>query len=337
MRSPLLMLCLLATVAGAAPARGYAAQAEPSSAPSPDVPDWARPPPAEGPAEPAGSRALRYSRFSAGPGGPAVVVSEVLLGLGGGAMLGASYDTGGKNSNAYSFAMIGGLALGTAGTLYQYFVPVRRRESILASTASVVGMMGGIAFANGNGMNDRDRALLALVSSQAGMFASLLLTAGGEDVSGEDLGLMTVTSSYAFLFTGLIEFISNAESGRGYNFAPVLMAPAVGLALGGLLAIPLELSAGRLVVISLIPLIPTGMAIALAAPLSGNATTGRVVLTTLTASFVITSLIAVFTYEPPAKERLSSSAVQLTPVPVLLAAGRDNRSVAAGPGVLIRF
>jgi len=146
-----------------------------------------------------------------------------------------------------------------------------------------------------------------------------------------------VTTSYAFMFTGLIEFISNAESNRGYNFTPVLLAPAVGMALGGLLAIPLELSAGRLLVISLIPLIPTSMAVALAAPLSGNATTGRVVLTTLTASFVITSLVAVFTYEPPAKERVSASAVQLTPVPVVLASGRDNRSVAAGAGLLVRF
>ena len=252
-------------------------------------------------------------------------------------MLGGAYDTDGKNSNAYSGAMISGLALGTAGTLYQYFVPVQRRESMLAATASVVGMMGGIAVANGNGMNDRDRALLALVTSQAGMFATLLLTAGGEDVSGEDLGLMTVTSSYAFLFTGLLEFISHAETRRGYNFAPVLLAPAVGLALGGLLAIPLELSAGRLLLISLVPLIPAGMALTLAAPLSGNATTGRVVLTTLSASFVLTALVAVFTYEPPAKERTSTSAVRLTPVPVVLAAGRDNRSIAAGPGVFASF
>jgi hypothetical protein len=301
------------------------------------MPDWARPPPSEGPAQSAGERAARYSRFSAGPGGPAIVVAEVLLGLGSGAMLGAAYDTDGRNSNAYSVSMISGLALGTAGTLYQYFVPVQRAESVLATTASLVGMMGAIAVANGNGLNDRDRALLAMVTSQVGMFSTLLLTAGGEDVSGADVGLMTVTTTYAFMFTGLIEFISNAESRRGYNFAPVLLAPAVGMALGGLLAIPLELSAGRLLVISLVPLIPAGMAVALAAPLSGNATTGRVVLTTLSASFVITALVAVFTYEPPPQERTSASSLQVSPMPVVLAAGRDNRSVAAGPGLLVRF
>ncbi len=337
MRLLILLLCLTATVAGARPPSGDALQGEPASATEPGMPDWARPPPAEGPARPAGERAARYSRFSAGPGGPAVVVTEVLLGLGSGAMLGATYDTDGRNSNAYSVAMISALALGTSGTLYQYFVPVQRREAMLATTSSLVAMMGAIAVANGNDMNDRDRAILAMVTSQVGLFSTLLLTSGGEDVSGEDLGLMTVTTTYAFMFTGLIEFISNAESRQGYNFAPVLLAPAVGLALGGLLAIPLELSAGRLLAISLIPLIPAGMAVALAAPLSGNATTGRVVLTTLGASFVLTSLIAVFTYEPPPKERAAASAVQLSPVPVVLAAGRDNRSVAAGPGLLVRF
>jgi len=336
MRPLLLLLCLTATVAGARQPGSFSAQGEPAS--EPGMPDWARPPPAEGPAQPAGERAARYSRFSAGPGGPAVVVAEVLLGLGGGAMLGATYDTDGKNSNAYSMAMISALALGTAGTMYQYFVPVQRRESMLATTSSLVAMMGAIGVANGNDLSDRSRAILAMAASQVGLFAPLLLTAGGEDVSGEDLGLMTVTSSYAFLFTSLIEFISDAEStSRGYNFAPMLLAPAVGLALGGLLSIPLELSAGRLVIISLVPLIPTGMAIALAAPLSGNATTGRVVLTTLSASFVLTALVTVFTYEPPARERASASAVQLTPLPVVLAAGRDNRSVAAGPGLLVRF
>jgi hypothetical protein len=337
MRLLILLLCLTATVAGARQPGSFPAQAEPGAPAEPGMPDWARPPPSQGPAQSAGERAARYSRFSAGPGGPAIVVAEVLLGLGTGAMLGASYDTDGRNSNAYSAAMISGLALGTAGTLYQYFVPVKRAESVMATTASLVGMMGAIGVANDNGMSDRDRAILAMVASQAGLYATLLLTAGGEDVSGSDVGLMTVTTSYAFMFTSLIEFISHSETGRGYNFTPVLLAPAVGMALGGLLAIPLELSAGRLLFISLIPLIPTSMAVALAAPLSNNETTGRVVLTTLTASFVLTSLLAVFTYEPPAKERASASSVEIAPMPVVLAAGRDNRSVAAGPGLFVRF
>ncbi len=337
MRLVLLLLCLTATVAGARQPGSFSAQAEPAPSEEPGMPEWAKPPPSEGPAQSAGERAARYSRFSAGPGGPAVVVAEVLLGLGSGAMLGAAYDTDGRNSNAYSVSMISGLALGTAGTLYQYFVPVQRAESVLATTASLVGMMGAIAVANGNDMSDRDRAILAMVASQAGLFATLLITSGGEDVSSSDMGLMTVTTSYAFMFTGLIEFISNAESNRGYNFTPVLLAPAVGMALGGLLAIPLELSAGRLLAISLFPLIPAGMAVALAAPLSNNATTGRVVLTTLTASFVITSLVAVFTYEAPLEERATASSVQVTPMPVVFAAGRDNRSVAAGPGLFGRF
>ncbi|MDY7226209.1 hypothetical protein [Hyalangium rubrum] len=338
MRLLLFLLCLTATAASAQAPRRFSAQAEPSASPSPDEPEWARtPPPAIGPAESTGTRAQRYSRFSAGPGGPSVVVAEVLLGLSGGALLGNAYDAEGSTSNAYFGAMMGGLALGTAGTFYQYFVPVGRRESVLATLASVTWMMGGIGFANGSDVSDHGRGIIALVSSQAGLFGALLLTAGGEDVSGSDMGLMGMSSLYAFLVTSLVEFINDAESSGGYNFTPMLIAPAVGLALGGLLSIPLELSPLRLAAITFLPLIPTGMSIALAAPLSGNATTGRVVLTTLSASFILTTLVAVFTYEPPPQERASASTVRLSPVPVVMAAGRRNSSLAAGPGLRIQF
>jgi hypothetical protein len=340
MRPTLLLLaCLLTATASASPPGGIAPQPEQPSTPTapPDEPDWARPPPSTGPAEPAGERALRYSRFSAGPGGPTIVVTEILLGLTGGAMLGASYDTVEQYNNAYTGAMMGGLLLGTAGTLYQYFLPVGRAESALAVTASAAGLAGGIAVANARNLSDRERAVLGFAASQAGLFATLLLTSGAGDVSGSDVGLISMTSFYAFLVTGLLEFIRDAESSRGYNYAPVLLAPAVGMAMGGLLAIPLELGAGSLLAITTIPLITSGLAIALAAPLSGNATTGRVVLTTLSATFILTALITTFTYEPPPKERPTASTLKVAPVPVLMAAGRRNTDLAAGPGLRIQF
>jgi len=139
MRALLLLTCLLATAAGA--------QTEPTNS-SPDEPEWARPPPSTGPAESAGSRAQRYSRFSAGPAGPAIAVSEVLLGIAGGAILGNAFDAEGQTNNLYTVAMLGGLTLGTGGILYQYYFPVQRRESVLATTASLAGLAGGIAYAN---------------------------------------------------------------------------------------------------------------------------------------------------------------------------------------------
>ncbi len=338
MRCTLPLLFLISTVAGASPLGSFSAQGEPPGASAPpDEPDWARPPPSTGPVESAGERAQRYSRFSAGPGGATVAFTEVMLGLAGGALLGASFDPEGETTNAYTGAMIGGLALGTAGVFYQYFLPVKRGEAILSMSASLLGFMAGIAVSNGNDFSDRERAVAALVSSQAGLFAVLLLTSGGEDVSGADLGLMSMTSLYAFLVTGLIEFIRDAESSRGYNFSPVLLAPAVGLALGGLLSVPLELSAPSLLAMTTLPLLTSGMSIALAAPLAGRATAGRVVLTTLSATFMLTALVTVLTYEPPQATSAPFSAVHLSPMPVLIPAGRDQRSLAAGPGLFMRF
>ncbi|WP_224240156.1 hypothetical protein [Hyalangium gracile] len=339
MRPFLLLLCLCSTVAGAwEPTRSFA-QAAPSSSSSPDEPEWARtPPPSTGPAESPGERAARYSRFSAGPGGPAVVVTEVILGLVGGSVLGSAYDTEGKTNNFYTGAMIGGLTLGTAGILYQYFLPVERSEALFATLLSLSSMVGGIGFANSNDLSDRDRAILSLACSQVGLFATLALTSGGQGFSGADMGLISLTAFYSSLIAGLIEFINDAEnSGRGYNFAPMLMAPTIGMVVGGLLSIPLELNGLGFALISSVPLMASGMAIALSAPLSGNATTGRVVLITLTSSLGLTALITALTSNVPPPQRASASGPRLTPVPVVLAAGRHNTGLAVGPGMSIQF
>jgi hypothetical protein len=282
---------------------------------------------------------MRYSRFSAGPGGPAVVVTEVLLGLIGGSVLGSAYDTSGGTNNLYTGAMVGGLTLGTAGILYQYFRPVERSEALFASLLSLSAMVGGIGFSNDRGLSDPARGIVALACSQVGLFTTLALTSGGMGISGSDMGLISLTSFYSVLIAGLVEFINDAEdSVRGYNFAPMLMAPTIGMVLGGLLSIPLELNGVGFAVLWSVPIMASGMAIALSAPLSGNATTGKVVLITLTSSLGLTALITALTSSvAPAPARESASAPKLTPVPVVLAAGRRNTGLAVGPGVAIQF
>jgi hypothetical protein len=323
----------------------------PSFTPAPAAPPPAAPPPAApsppawtppaarstGPAESPAERAVRYSRFSAGSGGPALVVTEVLLGLTGGAFLGSTYDAEGKTSNLYTGAMLGGLTLGTGSILYQYFQRVERDESLLATLTSLSGLAGGIGFANAHHFGDRDRIILSLATSQVGLFAALLLSAGGLDISSADVGLMSITSFYSVLIASLIEFINDARnSTRGYNFAPMLMAPAIGMAIGGLLSIPLEMNGVAFALVTTVPLVASGFAIALAAPLSNNATTGKAVLITLTSSLGVTALITALTAEPP-KQRASAGAPRLTPTPVVLAAGRRNTGLAVGPGVAIQF
>jgi hypothetical protein len=334
MRALLLLTFLLsAATAAAQPAQGAS---EPEAS-SPDEPEWARTPSSPRPAEPLGEGPRRYSRFSAGPAGPSIAVAEVLIGLSGGAILGTAYDADGRTDNLYTGAMLGGLALGTAGIFYQYFVPVERRESVLATTASLAGLAGGIAFANNRNLGDRDRALLGIIGSQVGMFTPLVLTSGGKDISGADFGLISLTSFYATIFASTVEFINDAENPGGYNFAPMLMAPAIGMAVGGLLAIPLELNSLSFAILWPVPIGLGAMAFGLAAPLSNNATTGRVGLIGLSAGFVISAMTLAFTYTPPPQERLASDAPRIVPMPVLLAAGRDNRGLAAGPGLWVQF
>ncbi len=333
MRALLLLTCLLSTAAAAQTGQA----ASPPEASSPDEPEWARTPPAPRPAERLGDGPRRYSRFSAGPAGPSIAVAEVLLGLSGGAILGNSFDAEGRTNNLYTGAMLGGLALGTAGIFYQYYLPVERRESLLATTASIAGLAGGIAFANNQNLGDRDRALLGILCSQVGMFTPLVLTAGGKDISGADYGLISLTSTYATVFASLVEFINDAENPGGYNFAPMLMAPAIGMAIGGLLAIPLELNSLSFAILWPVPLALGGMAFGLAAPLSNNATTGRVGLIGLSGGLIVSAMALALTYSPPPEEQLSSSAPRVVPMPVLLAAGRDNRGLAAGPGLWVQF
>src|SRR5689334_4494789 len=93
MRSIAILLSLVATVASAQqPDAPTAPPPPPPLAPAPTEPP---PPPragATGPSESPGERAIRYSRFSAGPGGSLLAFTEVVSGIVTGAMLGHSYD-----------------------------------------------------------------------------------------------------------------------------------------------------------------------------------------------------------------------------------------------------
>ncbi|MFP2933225.1 hypothetical protein ACLESO_50385, partial [Pyxidicoccus sp. 3LG] len=300
------------------------------------------PPPPPSTRKPAARREdLRYSRLSAAAGGPTLVLSEAVGGMVLGAMLGSSYDDpNGRSDNAYTGAMLGALTLGTASTLYQYFVPVRRNEALLAAGAATLGFTAGVSAANGWDLDSRRRALLALTTSQVGVASVLLLTAGGEDVSSGDTGLVGMTTLYAFLTTGLVEYIGARQTGEDYRFTPLLIAPAAGMLLGGLLAIPLELSPSSLRDATVFPV---GMG--LAALLVGSrldvsdATVAKTVLGTMAGTFAITVLLNALAPEGPTQQdRLrADGGFQPVPVPVVVPAGRGNNAVAAGPGLFMRF
>jgi hypothetical protein len=284
-------------------------------------------------------RILRYSRYSAGAGGPTLAFTEGMMGVVTGAMLGSAFDiaSDSRNSDGYTGAILGGLTLGTAATLYQYFIPVGRRESLLAAGAATTGLMASLTIANSRDLSEKDRAALVFASTQAGIAGVLLATAGGGDVSAGDAGLVASTSLYSFVLTGLIEYIHAREAGQSYNFVPMLVAPAVGMAVGGLLAIPLELSSASAFELTMYPLGTGLVALLIGSRLADDVVVAKTVIGTVAGTFLLVALINGLSggvTEPPQK---SASAFQAMPVPVVMSAGRGNDSIAAGPGLFLRF
>ena len=299
------------------------------------------PPPDQGPSETAAERAQRYSRFSSGSGGMLLVFTELLSGAVTGGILGNTFAS---DNGAYVGAVIGGLGLGTAAAVYQYYVPVERNESLLAAGGAALGFLAGFGFGSEQGLNVRDRSVATLLATQAGISGVLAATAMPGDVSDGDASLVGMTSLYAFVLTGLVQAtVLLAEEGdQNPNLAPTLVAPLLGMGLGGLLAVPFELSASRVFKLTVLPmgvgavllLAGTALADGPAVPLSA--------IGGIAATFVITALVTAEapTPYPPTSPRLRSQAsetFQAFPVPVLMRTGRRNESLTAGPGLLMRF
>lgn len=313
-------------------------------APAPAEPVWNPPPRSTGPAESPSQRAHRYSHYSAGSGGSMLILTEALTGLVTGAMLGSAFDVAQQkeSSDGYTGAVLGGLSLGAASAIYQYFIPVGRRESWLAAGAATTGLMASLAIANSRDLDSRDRAMLTFTSTQAGILSVIFLTAGGEDVSAGDAALVGMGSVYGFLVTGLIEHIHARQTGQRFNFVPMLVAPALGMAVGGLLALPMELPSSSVAEITTVPLGAGLLALLVGARLTDDdVLVAKATLGTMAGTFVLVTLASIMSGDPanPPEQvaASSSSTVQAMPVPVVLAAGRDNRSLAAGPGLFLRF
>ncbi len=319
-----------------APVQSQPVQSQPvQSQPAQSQPAWTPPPRTEPPSP----RYMRYSRYSAGAGGPTLALTEGMMGVVTGAMLGSAFDiaSDARDSDGYTGAILGGLTLGTAATLYQYFIPVGRRESLLAAGAGTAGLMAGLTIAHSRELSDKDRAALAFAASQAGIIGTLLATAGGGDVSSGDTGLVGATSLYGFVLTGLIEYVHARESGQDYNWMPVLLAPAVGMGIGGLLAIPIEMSSASAFELTMYPLGTGLLALLIGSRLADDVVVAKTVLGTVAGTFFLVALINGLSgglTEPPKK---SASTFEAMPMPVVMTAGRGNDSLAAGPGLFMRF
>ncbi|AKI99493.1 hypothetical protein ATI61_109305 [Archangium gephyra] len=310
----------------------------PAVQPAPPPPP---PPEAQGPAETASERATRYSRFSSGSGGLLLVFTELLSGAVTGGILGNTFES---ENGAYVGSVVGGLALGTAAAVYQYYVPVERNESLLVAGGAALGFLAGFGYGTEQELSGRDRAVATLLTTQAGIIGVLAATSLPGDVSEGDASLVGMSSLYAFVLTGLVQatVLLSEEGDQNPNLSPTLVAPLLGMGVGGLLAVPFELSASRVFKLTVMPmgvgavllLVGTALADGPAVPLSA--------LGGIAATFVITALVTAEdpTPYPPTSPGLrsqSSEPFKAVPVPVLMRSGRRGESLTAGPGLLMRF
>jgi len=310
----------------------------PAVQPAPPPPP---PPEAQRSAETASERATRYSRFSSGSGGMLLVFTELLSGAVTGGILGNTVES---ENGTYVGAVLGSLTLGTAAALYQYYVPVERNESLLAAGGAALGFLAGFGYGTEQDLSGRDRAIASLLATQAGIIGVLAATAMPGDVSEGDASLVGMSALYAFVLTGLVQstVLLSQEGDQNPNLSPALVAPLLGMGVGGLLAVPLELSSSRIFKLTALPLGVGAVLLLAGTALADGPAVPLSAIGGIAATFVITALVTAedpTPYPPtsPGLRNQTSETFKALPVPVLMRTGRRNESLTAGPGLLMRF
>ncbi|HEY0097060.1 MAG TPA: hypothetical protein VGB96_22220, partial [Archangium sp.] len=228
--------------------------------------------------------------------------------------------------------------------LYQYYVPVERNESLIAAGGAALGFLAGFGYGSEQGLSSRDRAVTTLLTTQAGIIGVLAATSLPGDVSDGDASLVGMSALYAFVLTGLVQStVLLSEAGdQDPNLSPTLVAPLLGLGVGGLLAVPFELSASRVFKLTVMPLGVGAVLLLAGTALADGPAVPLSAIGGIAATFVITALVTAEdpTPYPPTSPGLRSQspeAFRAVPVPVLMRTGRRGESLTAGPGVLMRF
>jgi hypothetical protein len=321
--------------------------AEPT--PPPVVPAPAPPPLTAAPATPApvtpaaatdsGPKASdqakkRFSRVSAGSGGPLFAFAEGLDGLILGGLAGVQMGSGG----AFLGALMGGVLLGGGATLFQYFHPIGLASAGTISLGIGVGALAGFGIWAAAGFSSLlPMALTALGMSQLGMLVPLIALWDVDDIPGEDLALMGMTTVYAFALTALVALLIPAFSAGPGNWqvAAMLFAPAFGMGLGALWAYAVDLAPGRILKLTALPLGVGLLTFMLGTMLAaGNMQIiAGATLATTAATFVLTYFLT--DDAPPAANTTAS--ISMTPTVSMTPAGWRNEGMAVGPALVGHF
>lgn len=275
----------------------------------------------------------RFSAFSAGRGGALFAFAEGVDGLVLGGVIGAAITSGWRSPLAgaqgvYLGALAGGLTLGALGSLLQYVQPIGLVAAGATSLGLLVGALGGFGVASllpGAGVAVVP-GLLAVIGSQVGGLVPLALLWTAEDLDPADLAMMGAAALSAFVLTGLV----NLATGRPLVPAALLLAPAIGMAIGGLLA---AVTTVPMAAIFRTVGLPLGAALALFALGSGVFESVQVGSAVALAGAAITLGITALVSFATAPVRPHE--VSLAPTLVLLP-GRGSE-LSVGPGAVVTF
>ncbi|MDX2015365.1 MAG: hypothetical protein SFW67_34555 [Myxococcaceae bacterium] len=293
-------------------------------------------------ATPLAPRAGRFSRLSAGRGGPLFAFAEILDGLVVGALIGTGVTAAQSTSpfaapqGAYLGALIGGVGLGGLAAVLQYFQPIGLLSAGAAALGLGVGALAGLGASvllaeRVPGLPSVLPGVLALVGSQIGALVPLALLWTVDDLSAGDLALLGSGALYGLALTVLA---SVAVTG-GLSAGPALLAPAIGTAIGGLVAALTELPLGAVLRFTGLPL-GVGLAVFyVGAVFFGAAQLAAVsALVGIGLTAGITALVSAAT-EPPRPR--DAAPVEVMPTVSFVPPGPGVAPWAAGPALVGRF
>lgn len=281
----------------------------------------------------------RFSLLSAGRGGALFAFSQIVDGLVIGAVIGASITAQPSSplalpQGAYLGALAGGVGLGGLGVLLQYFQPIGLVASGAAALGIGVGALAGLGAALllesfVTGLPAVLPGVLALVGSQVGALVPLALLWTAEDLDPADLAMLGVASLWAATLTGLV----NLSVGRPLAAPALLIAPALGMAAGGLVAALTTISTGEVFRYTALPLGVGAAALFLGGLLGATPQLAAIAALSTIALTVFTTGLVSFATTVPSR----TDGVTLVPTVTVLPAGRRSEDVALGPAALVRF
>lgn len=281
----------------------------------------------------------RFSLFSAGRGGPLFAFSQIVDGLVIGAVIGASITAQPTSplalpQGAYLGALAGGVGLGGLGVLLQYFQPIGLVASGAATLGLGVGGLAGLGVAMllssfVSGLPEVLPGVLALAGSQVGALVPLALLWTADDLDPSELAMMSASALWATVLTALV----NLSAGKPLSAPAMLIAPAVGMAAGGLIAALTTISTGEVFRYTALPL-GVGAATFFLVGLLGAAPQAAALssISTIAVTVLATGLVSFATTVPRRPDGLA-----LVPTVTVLPAGRRSEGLALGPAAIVRF